>query len=84
MLRHFITRRTRWAMSAAAMISGIEILTNAVNTILRGRFLTKLSDGAAFLWSVNRCVPRWRCSKWRRVKATLFPPLVPGFSGLGI
>ena len=81
MLRHFFTRRTRLGDERGAMMYGIEILTNEVNTIRRGRFLTKLSDGAAFLWSVDSSGPRWRCSKWRRVEATLFPP---GFSGLGI
>ncbi|HTP35608.1 MAG TPA: CHASE2 domain-containing protein [Candidatus Acidoferrales bacterium] len=35
-----------------ALMPGVEVLANAVNSILRGRFYTDVSSGAAFFWAV--------------------------------
>ena len=34
-----------------ALMPGVEVLANAVNTVLRSRFYSETSDGAAFLWA---------------------------------
>ena len=34
-----------------ALMPGVEVLANAINSILRGRFYTDVSDAAAFFWA---------------------------------
>jgi len=47
----FLHRTDAHADQHGVLMPGVEVLANAVNTILRSRFYTESSDGSAFFWA---------------------------------